>query len=158
WKSSAAGRAPGRSSATERSAGREDGTAEGLPARGEQVRTTEVMLALPDSELSTPPSLGTGSSALPPALTIGTHALLGEDVALPGLGLVIIDEQQKFGVAQREQLVRKGRYPHLLVMTATPIPRTLGLTLYGELDISILNEMPPGRGKVKTFVRTEDKL
>ena len=57
---------------------------------------------------------------------------------------MIIDEQHKFGVAQREQLVRKGHYPHLLVMTATPIPRTLGLTLYGELDVSVIDELPPG--------------
>ena len=59
---------------------------------------------------------------------------------------MIIDEQHKFGVAQREQLVRKGNYPHLLVMTATPIPRTLGLTLYGELDVSVIDELPAGRG------------
>jgi ATP-dependent DNA helicase RecG len=77
---------------------------------------------------------------------------------LPNLGLVIIDEQHRFGVAQREQLVRKGHYPHLLVMTATPIPRTLGLTLYGELDASTVAEPPPGRGRVRTFVRTADKL
>jgi ATP-dependent DNA helicase RecG len=99
-----------------------------------------------------------GGQPVLPALTIGTHALLADGLALPGLGLVIIDEQQKFGVAQREQLVRKGRYPHLLVMTATPIPRTLALTLYGELDVSTINELPPGRGSVKTFVRTGDKL
>ncbi|HWC59168.1 MAG TPA: DEAD/DEAH box helicase, partial [Verrucomicrobiae bacterium] len=67
-------------------------------------------------------------------LFIGTHALLTGGFEIPRLGLVVIDEQHKFGVAQREQLVRKGNYPHLLVMTATPIPRTLGLTLYGELD------------------------
>jgi ATP-dependent DNA helicase RecG len=71
---------------------------------------------------------------------------------------VLIDEQHKFGVSQREQLLRKGNYPHLLVMTATPIPRTLGLTLYGDLDVSTIEEMPPGRGTVKTFVRTADKL
>ena len=92
------------------------------------------------------------------SLVVGTHALIQETAGLPNLGLVIIDEQHKFGVAQREKLVRKGNYPHLLVMTATPIPRTLGLTLYGDLDVSVIDELPPGRGKVKTFVRNEDKL
>ncbi len=77
---------------------------------------------------------------------------------MPHLGLVIIDEQHKFGVTQREQLVRKGRYPHLLVMTATPIPRTLGLTLYGDLDVSVIDEPPSGRGRVKTFVRSTEQL
>jgi ATP-dependent DNA helicase RecG len=91
-------------------------------------------------------------------LFIGTHALLTSSFDLPRLGLVIIDEQHKFGVAQREQLVRKGIYPHLLVMTATPIPRTLGLTLYGDLDLSVIDQMPAGRGAVKTFVRMTDKL
>jgi ATP-dependent DNA helicase RecG len=89
---------------------------------------------------------------------IGTHALFTAGFDLPKLGLVVIDEQHKFGVAQREQLVRKGNYPHLLVMTATPIPRTLGLTLYGDLDVSTIDEMPGGRGKIKTFVRATDKL
>jgi ATP-dependent DNA helicase RecG len=84
---------------------------------------------------------------------VGTHALVQEGFAPEKLGLVIIDEQHKFGVVQREILVRKGAYPHLLVMTATPIPRTLGLTLYGDLDISILAQSPPGRGRIKTFVR-----
>ena len=93
-----------------------------------------------------------------PSIFIGTHALLTGGFDLPKLGLVIIDEQHKFGVAQREQLVRKGNYPHLLVMTATPIPRTLGLTLYGDLDLSTIDELPPGRGSVKTFVRASDKM
>lgn len=84
--------------------------------------------------------------------------MLEAGFAPENLGLVIIDEQHKFGVAQREQLVRKGRYPHLLVMTATPIPRTLGLTLYGELDVSVIDELPAGRGRIKTFVRAVDKL
>ena len=92
------------------------------------------------------------------SLFIGTHALFTAGFDLPKLGLVIIDEQHKFGVAQRETLVRKGNYPHLLVMTATPIPRTLGLTLYGDLDVSVIDEMPAGRGGMKTFVRTPDKL
>ena len=93
-----------------------------------------------------------------PILTIGTHALLTAGFALPRLGLVIIDEQHKFGVVQREELLRKGSYPHLLVMTATPIPRTLGLTLYGDLDVSVIDELPAGRGSIKTFVRPGDKL
>jgi ATP-dependent DNA helicase RecG len=91
-------------------------------------------------------------------LFIGTHALFTTGFDLPKLGLVIIDEQHKFGVTQREALVRKGNYPHLLVMTATPIPRTLGLTLYGDLDVSTIDELPGGRGAIKTFVRTTDKL
>src|SRR5580658_2701564 len=89
---------------------------------------------------------------------IGTHALLEATFAPEKLGLVIIDEQHKFGVAQREQLVRKGDYPHLLVMTATPIPRTLGLTMYGDLDISTIDQSPPGRGRIKTFVRDAASL
>jgi ATP-dependent DNA helicase RecG len=92
------------------------------------------------------------------SLTIGTHALIESGFTPENLGLVIIDEQHRFGVAQREKLVRKGRYPHLLVMTATPIPRTLGLTVYGELDVSVMTGFPPGRGEMKTFVRTADKL
>ena len=92
------------------------------------------------------------------SIFVGTHALLTSGFDLPNLGLVIIDEQHKFGVAQREQLVRKGRYPHLLVMTATPIPRTLGLTLYGDLDVSVIDELPGGRGRIKTFIRAADKL
>ncbi len=98
------------------------------------------------------------ASPRPAPLVIGTHALIQSGFEPENLGLVIIDEQHKFGVAQREQLVRKGRYPHLLVMTATPIPRTLGLTLYGDLDLSVIDELPAGRGRVRTFVRAADKL
>lgn len=94
----------------------------------------------------------------PPKVIIGTHALIESDLSMDPLGLVVIDEQHKFGVAQRERLVRKGRFPHLLVMTATPIPRTLGLTLYGDLDLTIIDQMPEGRGRVRTFVRTTDSL
>ena len=78
-------------------------------------------------------------------LVIGTHALLAERVEFADLGLVVIDEQHRFGVAQRAALRRKGVMPHLLVMTATPIPRTLALTLYGDLDVTQLDELPPGR-------------
>jgi ATP-dependent DNA helicase RecG len=104
------------------------------------------------------PGAGSQPRHSPPTLFLGTHALLTRGFDLPRLGLVIIDEQHKFGVAQREQLVRKGNYPHLLVMTATPIPRTLGLTFYGDLDVSMIDELPIGRGRVKTFVRPADKL
>ena len=110
--------------------------------------------ASPKSRVQSPKSGSRAAASGPsPTLTIGTHALLEAGFAPANLGLVIIDEQHKFGVAQREQLVRKGHYPHLLVMTATPIPRTLGLTLYGELDVSVIDELPPGRGRIKTFVR-----
>ncbi len=103
---------------------------------------------------------GARKSGAPPApgLIIGTHALIERGAELPKLGLVVIDEQHKFGVAQREKLVRKGAYPHLLVMTATPIPRTLGLTLYGDLDASVIDELPAGRGRIKTFVRSAETL
>ncbi|MFA5005229.1 MAG: ATP-dependent DNA helicase RecG [Candidatus Omnitrophota bacterium] len=84
-------------------------------------------------------------------LVIGTHALLGEDVGFKDLGLVIIDEQHKFGVSQRAVLPKKGPNPDVLIMTATPIPRTLAITLYGDLDISVINEMPGGRLPVKTM-------
>ena len=93
-----------------------------------------------------------------PVLVAGTHALFSSGFDLPRPGLVIIDEQHRFGVAQRDQLVRKGNYPHVLVMTATPIPRTLGLTLYGDLDVSVIDAMPVGRGTLRTFVRATDKL
>ncbi len=93
-----------------------------------------------------------------PRVYVGTHALIQAGFNPPDLGLVIIDEQHKFGVAQREQLLKKGRFPHLLVMTATPIPRTLGLTLYSDLDNSILDKSPAGRGRIRTFLRSANAL
>ena len=88
-------------------------------------------------------------------LVIGTHALLTDDVELPSLGLVITDEQHRFGVEQRAALVSKGESPHVLVMSATPIPRTLALIIYGDLDVSVIDEMPPGRQRVDTFAVDE---
>jgi ATP-dependent DNA helicase RecG len=86
---------------------------------------------------------------------VGTHALVQEGVEFRRLGLAVIDEQHRFGVEQRARLRAKGEHPDLLVMTATPIPRTLALTLYGDLDVSVLDELPPGRRPVKTVARTE---
>mgnify|MGYP005758720637 CR=1 FL=1 len=90
-------------------------------------------------------------------LIIGTHALLTEGVVFQKLALVVTDEQHRFGVAQRAALAQKGENPHLLVMSATPIPRTLALMIFGDLDISILDELPPGRQKIETFAITSDK-
>ncbi|MBI4712055.1 MAG: ATP-dependent DNA helicase RecG, partial [Planctomycetes bacterium] len=91
-------------------------------------------------------------------LVIGTHALIEKDINFARLELLIIDEQHKFGVVQRAALKAKGENPHLLVMTATPIPRTLALTAFGELDISTIDELPPGRQPVKTVLRPSSKL
>ncbi|MEQ9618035.1 MAG: ATP-dependent DNA helicase RecG [Deltaproteobacteria bacterium] len=85
-------------------------------------------------------------------IAIGTHALLQEKVDFSNLGLVVIDEQHRFGVMQRAELMSKGTNPDVLVMTATPIPRTLALTVYGDLDVSVLDELPPGRKKISTKV------
>jgi len=90
-------------------------------------------------------------------IAVGTHALIQEGVGFARLGLVVIDEQHRFGVLQRQALAKKGERPHVLVMTATPIPRTLTLTLYGDLDISILDELPPLRKPVLTHWKTAEK-
>jgi len=88
-------------------------------------------------------------------LVVGTHALIQEAVKFQRLGLAVIDEQHRFGVEQRAALVEKGDAPDVLLLTATPIPRSLALTLYGDLDVTQLRERPPGRGTVKTALRTE---
>jgi len=89
---------------------------------------------------------------------IGTHALLYEKISFSNLGLVVIDEQHKFGVAQRGRLTSREPAPDVLVMTATPIPRTITMTVYGDLDVSMLDEMPQGRGKIITALRDSSKL
>jgi ATP-dependent DNA helicase RecG len=91
-------------------------------------------------------------------IAVGTHALIEEDVEFQKLGLAIVDEQHRFGVIQRLKLIRKGVYPDVLVMTATPIPRTLALTLYGDLDVSVLDELPPGRKPIITKHVTEERI
>ncbi|HSD62478.1 MAG TPA: ATP-dependent DNA helicase RecG [Ignavibacteriaceae bacterium] len=91
-------------------------------------------------------------------IIIGTHALFEENVRFNNLGLVIVDEQHRFGVTQRGRLLGKGITPDVIVMSATPIPRTLSMTLYGDLDVSIINEMPENRRPVKTVLRGENKL
>src|SRR5581483_2904377 len=91
------------------------------------------------------------------ACVVGTHALVQQGVEFHRLGLAVVDEQHRFGVEQRARLRAKGGHADMLVMTATPIPRTLALTLYGDLDVSVLDELPPGRTPVKTVARTEGK-
>ncbi|MGD0543413.1 MAG: ATP-dependent DNA helicase RecG [Candidatus Acidiferrales bacterium] len=91
-------------------------------------------------------------------LVVGTHALIENPVIFKRLGMVIVDEQHRFGVLQRKRLIEKGASPHVLVMTATPIPRTLALTLYGDLDLSVIDEMPPGRTPIETRWTDDSQL
>ena len=88
-------------------------------------------------------------------IVVGTHALFSQDVEYSNLALVVTDEQHRFGVGQRSALIGKGQKPHVLVMSATPIPRTLALIIYGDLDVSVIDELPPGRQKVDTFAVDE---
>jgi ATP-dependent DNA helicase RecG len=94
---------------------------------------------------------------IPYDILVGTHAVLSENITFDKLGLVVIDEQQRFGVKQRGVIREKGHNPHLLTMTATPIPRTVALTAYGDLDLSYLNEMPKGRQVIKTWLVPPEK-
>ena len=88
-------------------------------------------------------------------IVVGTHALIEDNVEFKNIGLVVTDEQHRFGVRQRAKLSNKGKNPHILIMTATPIPRTLALMIYGDLDISLIDEMPPGRQKIITSIVTD---
>jgi ATP-dependent DNA helicase RecG len=112
-----------------------------------------------DAETSTRDACATQTIPLDqPQIIAGTHALLYESVSFANLGLVVIDEQHKFGVAQRARLTMREPAPDVLVMTATPIPRTLTMTIYGDLDVSTIDEMPRNRGKIVTAVRDGSKL
>ena len=91
-------------------------------------------------------------------LVVGTHALLEERVTFQSLALAIVDEQHRFGVEQRQRLFAKGDTPDILVMTATPIPRSLALAMYGDLELSVIDELPPGRQAIRTAVRTSAQL
>ena len=126
-----------------RTASRKEG-ASGGPADGTQGLFDEVRVSEPPARI--------------PSLVIGTHALLFEGAEFENLGLVVIDEQHKFGVLQRARLIARADAPDVLVMTATPIPRTITQTLYGDLDVSVIRGKPPGRGLVVTAVREPSKL
>ena len=91
-------------------------------------------------------------------LVVGTHALLEERIVFKSLGLAIVDEQHRFGVEQRQTLFAKGDTPDILVMTATPIPRSLALAMYGDLELSVIDELPPGRQQIKTAVRAPSQI
>jgi ATP-dependent DNA helicase RecG len=88
-------------------------------------------------------------------IVVGTHALFSKDVAYKNLGLVVVDEQHRFGVVQRSAIMAKGDHPHLLMMSATPIPRTLALTVFGDMDVSVIRDMPPGRKLIKTHLANQ---
>src|SRR5204863_2964169 len=91
-------------------------------------------------------------------LAVGTHALLEDRIVFKSLGLAIVDEQHRFGVEQRQRLFAKGDTPDILVMTATPIPRSLALAMYGDLELSVIDELPPGRQQIKTVVRPSTEV
>lgn len=118
-----------------------------LPLKPEQIRL--LLGSTPESEKQ---EIRTGLASSSIKLVVGTHALLEDPVVFANLQLAVIDEQHRFGVDQRSILRSKGENPHLLVMTATPIPRSLALTVYGDLDLSVMDEMPPGRQPIQTQV------
>ena len=137
------------------------------PPAGDVVRATRVHLLTGSTPAPRRREILAALAGGEPAVVVGTHALLAETVQLPFLGLVVVDEQHRFGVAQRDALRERGavadpvtgvpRTPHLLVMTATPIPRTIAMTVFGDLAVSVLDELPAGRGRVQTFLVPWDR-
>ncbi len=126
------------------------------------LRRTDVRISLRTSDKADDSHLIIDNSPISadssPRIIIGTHALLYEKNRPQNLGLAVIDEQHKFGVTQRQRFIQSGANPDVLVMTATPIPRTLTLTLYADLDVSIIDELPPGRGEVITALRNPSRM
>ncbi len=118
----------------------------------------KVSLLLGGQSKSAKEKLRISNELLEADIIVGTHALFEEDIKFNNLGLVIVDEQHRFGVAQRARLQSKAETPDVIVMSATPIPRTLSMTVYGDLDVSIIDEMPKNRKPVKTILRDESKL
>jgi ATP-dependent DNA helicase RecG len=116
------------------------------------LKEDEICLLIGDTPAKDREVIHTGLEKGSVKLVVGTHALIEDPVTLKDLQMVIVDEQHRFGVAQRASLRDKGENPHLLVMTATPIPRSLALTMYGDLDISVMDELPPGRQPVETHI------
>jgi len=110
----------------------------------------QAALLTSDIKNSTKKNIKSGVKAGTTRIIVGTHAIIQDEVSFADLALAVIDEQHRFGVVQRQALREKGSNPHILVMTATPIPRTLALTLYGDLDLSVIDELPPGRQVIKT--------
>jgi RecG-like helicase/REP element-mobilizing transposase RayT len=125
-------------------------------ARRESKRTRDAVANARDARA--PQSLPSTIQDDTPHIIVGTHALLYEGVVFDKLGIAVIDEQHKFGVSQRARLTSREPAPDVLVMTATPIPRTLTMTVYGDLDVSVIDQMPADRGKIITAVRTREKL
>jgi ATP-dependent DNA helicase RecG len=123
-----------------------------LASEGAVMQPNEVRLMVGATSDSEKAEIRAGLESGEVKLVIGTHALIEPDVIFQNLQMIVIDEQHRFGVEQRGLLREKGNSPHLLVMTATPIPRSLALTLYGELDLSVMDEMPPGRQEIGTHV------
>jgi ATP-dependent DNA helicase RecG len=121
-------------------------------------KVIKVSLLLGGQKKSKKSKINSAADLIEADIIIGTHALFEADVVFNNLGLVIVDEQHRFGVEQRSKLLNKGKAPDVIIMSATPIPRTLSMTIYGDLDVSTISEMPRDRIPIKTFLRGENKL